>query len=80
LETKLLKTTRCTVLVNGILWPIVHELEGNPSRGYTVTTDCCRGDGSDARRRSFRSLWAAKQFFASLPGEEYAPPTVANTR
>lgn len=67
--TKLVKDSGRRRLLNGTEWPILHILEGNDARGYTVSEDVCGGSCANETRRTFKRLCNAHAHFDQLLGD-----------
>lgn len=67
--TKLIKDSGRRRLLSGTEWPILHILEGNEARGYTVSVEVCRGSCDTETRRHYKRLSNARAHFDQLIGD-----------
>jgi len=65
---RLIKYTGRNRLVCGTEYPIYHLLTGSSRLGYTIAVDVCQNIPD--KGLTFRSLPAAAEYLAQLPGDE----------
>ncbi|TXH43895.1 MAG: hypothetical protein E6Q97_33525 [Desulfurellales bacterium] len=66
-RVKIVKHTGRTRRILNTDWPILHILDGNASRGYTVSAYVCNGSAESLR--SWKRFHLALRFFDTLQGD-----------